>query len=261
MITIDGYRIDVALSEDHSFDSDVTDFPVERGGDITDNVRVKPIVVTLDGLISDAPLGDLVQLRQREGSFIGSAPSNDAFAKLLEIRDARQPVTIETSLQVFKDMMLKSLSVPRDAKTGKALRFRATFQQIRFVTNVFQRVRVAVPRAQPKVDQGPKSGKDAPKLIDFAGGKYTKEQIDSGEAATDAVTKFMAANPPGELGETIPGIRESASTSSQTFSHEDPRNPCDLEFLKNQKQGRDITDQQACREIVVGHGQPYPESF
>lgn len=256
-VSINGYPIDVAVSEDHQFDSDVTDWPVEQGADITDNARARPITVTVNGLVSDTPIGDLATTRATETAAgsggNGSRPSNDAFARLLAIRDARQPVSITTSLQTFPNMMLTSLSVPRDAKTGKSLRFRATFKQVRIVTNARTTVRVSVPRAQAKTDQGAKAaspGGAATQTVSFSGGTYTQDQIDSGEAATDTVTK--------ELDQTALPAEPVAGTPEQVFSSEAARDPCDSEFLSNQKQGRGITDNQACQEIVLNHGQPYP---
>src|SRR5690606_1988974 len=104
------------------------------------------IVVTLEGIVSDTPIGTLAALRGED-----VRPSDDAFARLLAIRDAREPVTIETSLRVFENMVLQSLSVPRSAQTGDALRFRATFQQIQLVTNERTMIEVAVPRGAKKV--------------------------------------------------------------------------------------------------------------
>jgi hypothetical protein len=146
-VTINKYVIDVSVSEDHNFDSDVTEYPVEQGGAVTDNVRPKPIEVTIEGVVSDTPIGKIADLRDNQGDngqedFL---PSVDALQVLLAIRDAREPVTIATSLKTFDNMVMSALSVPRDAQTGAALRFSATFQQVIFVTNNRTTVRVATP--------------------------------------------------------------------------------------------------------------------
>ena len=156
-VFIDGYEIDVTLSEEHFFDNEVTEHPVERGADVTDHVRARPVRITLEGLVSDTPIGDLA-IRRKEFTLINgeafALPSDESFARLLAIRDAREPVTIETSLRSFDDMMLESLTVPRTPQNGDALRFRATFVQVQFVTNDRTTIRVAVPRAAKKVNLG-----------------------------------------------------------------------------------------------------------
>jgi hypothetical protein len=156
-VLINGYPIDAALSEEHSFDSEVTEHPVENGADIADHVRARPIVVQMEGVVSDTPIGDIAT--QRTGT---NLPSEDAFARLMAIRDARQPVTIQTSLQTFENMVLQSLSVPRDARTGRALKFRAIFVQVTLVTNARTTIPVETPRAKKKVNRGNKPSPETP---------------------------------------------------------------------------------------------------
>jgi hypothetical protein len=145
-ILIDGYQIDASLSESHDLDSDVTEYPVETGSSITDNTRPKPITVTIEGIVSDTPLGPVADLRHNESGPDGSfTPSTEALAVLEGIRSAREPVSITTTLRTFDNMVMTSLSIPRDAATGAALRFSATFTEVIFVTNNRTTVRVATP--------------------------------------------------------------------------------------------------------------------
>lgn len=155
-----GYELDVAVNEDHSFESEVTEHPVEIGADIADHVRARPITVTLEGIVSDTPIGALAERRQQFTLVNGEAfalPSEEALAFLLALRDAREPVTIQTSLRSYESMMLQSLQVPRSASNGEALRFTATFVQVVIVTNQRTVVRVSVPRASNKVNRGNKA--------------------------------------------------------------------------------------------------------
>ena len=153
-ILIGDFQIDASITESHEFDSDVTDFPVETGSSITDNVRPKPIVVTIDGIVSDTPLGTISGVRTGTDAL----PSADALAALLAIRDARQPISITTSLKSFPSMVLTTLAVPRDATTGAALRFSATFTEVLLVTNNRTTVRVATPSSDQQVNLGSRVG-------------------------------------------------------------------------------------------------------
>jgi len=151
MVIIDGYRLDAAPSEDHAFESEVTSHPVEDGADITDHVRARPVTVSISGVVSDSPIGAVADQR-----VLGDVPSADAFTLLLEIRDAREPVTIQTNLRTFDNMVLTSLQVPQDASTGQSLRFRATFVQVELVRNERTVVEVSVPRVAKKDNRGNK---------------------------------------------------------------------------------------------------------
>jgi hypothetical protein len=54
--TFDVVEFDTVDTEDHTLPNEVTEFPVEQGPDVTDNVRVKPRTLSVKGYISDTPL-------------------------------------------------------------------------------------------------------------------------------------------------------------------------------------------------------------
>lgn len=162
MLVIGGYEIDVAVVEEPSFTNEVTEHPVEAGSDVADHVNAKPVIVVVEGIVSDTPIGPLADRRAADALEGELLPSDDAFSRLVAISEARQPVTVETSRRIFQNMVLESLSERRDASSGEAFRFRATFHQVRLVTNQRTTIRVAVPRASKKVDRGYKPSLTAP---------------------------------------------------------------------------------------------------
>lgn len=151
MIWIDGFAIDAAISQEPTFDADVTEYPVEKGAATTDHVRAKPVTFVVEGIVSDTPIGEVAELRDT-----GAKPSYEARNRLFEIWNSREPVTVETENAVFENMVLHTFSTPEDATTGEACRFRAAFKQLRLVTNKRTSVPVAVPRARKKVNLGTK---------------------------------------------------------------------------------------------------------
>ncbi|MBA3841174.1 MAG: hypothetical protein H0X39_00885 [Actinobacteria bacterium] len=173
-ILIGGYQIDASISESHQFESTVTEFPVEQGSAISDNIVPKSIMVTIEGIVSDTPIGPIATLRNQQAAssdFLpfsdpkaaleavkGSTfmPSVDARTALLAIRDARQPITISTSIRTYENMALQTLEIPVDASTGAAFRFSATFKQIIIVTNVRTTIRTATKRTASPSGQGKK---------------------------------------------------------------------------------------------------------
>jgi len=124
MISIDGFEIDAFLSVAPTHSAQATRDPVEQGADITDHIILSPMLVTLEGIVSDTPLDPVLR-----NDF--TKPSADAYALLVEIQSSRSLVTIESGVYpAFTEMALLSLSAPKSARTGEALRFVATFQQI-----------------------------------------------------------------------------------------------------------------------------------
>lgn len=163
MIVIDGYTIDIAVSEDHSRTAQATAHPIESGSDITDHIIERPKVITLNCLVSDTPIGRLKTLREETGFLVGNAtegfvPSDDAHDFLNRLFDERRPVQIDHSLGVDDNMIMTSLSEPRRSSDGKALRFTVAFQQIRIVENERRTVIVATPRSKRKRNRGNKAG-------------------------------------------------------------------------------------------------------
>ena len=155
-VYIDGYEIDVTSEESHNFDSVITSDPVEEGSDTTDNIKPVPDFVTLTGIVSDTPFGQLAE-RRTEGEL------NSAFALdlLLSIRAAGEPVTVETPLKTYFNMALERLSIPQNVRTGDSLQFSATFKQVRIVSTERTTITVEQPRAKRKVKRGNRKVEDA----------------------------------------------------------------------------------------------------
>lgn len=153
LVSINGYYLDVILSETHTFENEVTEYPVESGAMITDNVRPKPVVITMECLVSDTPIGTVATLRSKD-----SPATADAYALLLKIRDDREPVPIVTTLQSYDSMVLKNVTIPRSSGRGAELRFTATFQEIQIVSNKrFTRVATPIARKDGGGNKPPKT--------------------------------------------------------------------------------------------------------
>ncbi len=150
-VFIDGYEIDVSVNETHTFDSMITSDPVEKGANITDNIKALPETVTLTGVVSDTPFGQLAERRTD-----GELNSASALDFLRAIRDAREPVTIETSLRKYESMALERLSVPMNVSIGDSFQFTATFKQIRIITTLRETVDTEQPRGKRKTKRGDK---------------------------------------------------------------------------------------------------------
>ena len=56
-------ELDASLSESHSMNATVTEYPVEEGADIADHIRRQPDTITISGIVSDTPLVYLASLQ------------------------------------------------------------------------------------------------------------------------------------------------------------------------------------------------------
>jgi hypothetical protein len=160
--------LDAAENVAYTADVEATDHPVEAGANVTDHARLKPRQVVITGIISNTPVNAAQQSRLVKAGgadyiTTGSGTvgyAETALARLEQLRG--QTLTVVTPLRAYSDMMLISLNIPKDAKTGDAVRFTATFKEIRFAE--LQRKIVAVPKepkARGKTNVGKQNGEQA----------------------------------------------------------------------------------------------------
>jgi len=203
---IAGFEIDVALAEEPSFDSEVTSDPVEDGSDLTNNVKLLPTVLQVEGVVSDNPIGALADRRNPT-----TLPSQDAYAFLKDLRLKKEPFSVETSKEVFNSMFITNLTPPTSTMNG--LRFRATFREITIVQNERTILLVATPTAAHKVNRGSKAlDRENAMTVD----QYTKsrgitrqEMIDEDNAEVERKRylrqRFTAAHNAGSPTRTLVG--------------------------------------------------------
>ncbi len=160
MITIDGFVIDAALSEQHDLNNEVTSEPIEGGGQISDHSMELPDEIELVCVISDHPLPAVALKRGLLSP--GTVPSLAGYERLKQIRKNKKAVTITSSLGTHANMMITSLGIPRQVSDGASLRFKVKFKKLEIVTNERTIVRIAVPQQAKRVDRGNKPAKSPP---------------------------------------------------------------------------------------------------
>ncbi len=149
MITLDDFEIDVVTSEQWTREADITEEPVEDGVDITDHIRLKQLVVTVEGVVSDTPIGTLADRRST-----ASLPTEEFAALLDDIYRNKRLVTYGGAKRGASNLALKAYTLPEDPQTGDSLPFSLTLKQIRVVEVKRTRVKVAIPRVKSKAKRG-----------------------------------------------------------------------------------------------------------
>jgi hypothetical protein len=180
-VLIGDLEVEATVSEQHSVQIDVTDFPVEHGANISDHKRVKPDSIRIEGIISNTPIAKQEQLPDNYGARV-----QKAFEYLEKLRDSGDLIVITTGLKLYQDMALVDAQIPRDVKTGDVLQFTASFKQIRVVSNrTVSVVTTRAPNGQPLNKKGPQPTKEADESLklksilargddELAGGKITQ---------------------------------------------------------------------------------------
>ncbi len=148
--------LDASLSETHAQEAEATDHPVESGSNITDHVRPKPQMLTLEGLISNTPIVNPFTGSFAQGPFLPDQPGSAEAAHfaLKQRLQAGATHIIQTKLDTYSNMLLISKNEPRSAQIGDALQFTLIFKEIRIVFNQTVTVKTAGPQHQPGTDKG-----------------------------------------------------------------------------------------------------------
>ena len=120
---------DASENESHSYGSTVTEHPVERGTDVTDHVIHKPARLTLRLLQTNHPI------YKNPNYDIGTDRVGQTFEALDQLRRYATPFEVVTSLKRYDDMLIESVDIERNAKTGQALSVTVQLKQVRFVAN------------------------------------------------------------------------------------------------------------------------------
>lgn len=167
-----GLDPDLSQNESHQFRTRVTKNPVEDGGTITDHIFNDPEIINISAFVSDDPvrlfsgIRDVVSNNISRSQFrdritgAGTTRSIDAFGVLLDLRNNKSVITLQTGLKQYDDMVITNITVNRNARNGKSLTFDITLEHIEKVK--VQTVSVpadilAAPvkdTAQSKVDTG-----------------------------------------------------------------------------------------------------------
>jgi hypothetical protein len=70
---------------------------------------------------------------------------------------------VVTGLKVYRNMVIQSLTIPRNPKTSNGLHFTAAFKEIRIVQNQFTRApKTSVKGSNKKIHTGPATPKKEP---------------------------------------------------------------------------------------------------
>ena len=160
----DGYKVgsvelDLILDEDHSKSAQVTENPLQDGRAISDGIFIELQEGSLTGLVTNhsvkiaeerakqLELQDSETLMAEAENYQLENRAKQAWVDLKAVMDAKQPVTIVTSLEVYDNVAITNISTERNGNSGDALEIKVSFRQILTVSLMEHEVTAQV---QPK---------------------------------------------------------------------------------------------------------------
>lgn len=147
---IGGVYFDGILKTEHKSNVKLTQFPIQSGCMGTDHAVVEPATLTLEIMMSDANnirsfnksdiLNSVIQYLKtlvKNSNYVeintdlnGEGRSVNAWSILRGMQLARTPLTVETRLHEYKNMIIEELTAPDDFKTFSALKCTAILREI-----------------------------------------------------------------------------------------------------------------------------------
>jgi hypothetical protein len=123
---IGGYFFDATISESHDFENQITVNPVQTGANVNDHVFAQPILYTMQIFQSDC----LASVVSGQFDVSGLTRSQTAMAVLMSLWQKAQILTVQTSLQTYDSMIIKSCVVTKDKDTMSAIKATVILQQL-----------------------------------------------------------------------------------------------------------------------------------
>lgn len=143
---IDELAFDLLIDESHSIEFDIADHAVENGSSISDHINERLLSVQVTGLFTNHPINGKTGVSvSNDGSVNRSADtvkfdgdemtgnrSRDLkLDQLKKLARERKPVRLVTSLEVYEEMVIESLSYDRGPSDGESIKFSVKLREIK----------------------------------------------------------------------------------------------------------------------------------
>jgi hypothetical protein len=135
--------IDGTHLETIDYSSEITNHPIETGSSISDHIYINPLKVKMEGSITEASVDIIGTVKDIAGLFDGNLLNNAvnkfkgnstkltaAYELLKDLHASKSLVTVINYLDTFDNMVIETLTFPRDNKVGNRLFFEITLKQI-----------------------------------------------------------------------------------------------------------------------------------
>lgn len=113
--SVNGIEFDALISESRGYSSEVPEYAVEDGYEVSDNISIKPMTLEITGNITNTPV---------TWEHHGTGRVEAVVEQLERLFFSRQLVTVITSTDIYTNMAITGLTVPKDTtnKTSRDIR-------------------------------------------------------------------------------------------------------------------------------------------
>lgn len=125
LYSVGAVLFDLLLSESHNFSNTVTQYNIEEGSIISDNIRNELAAPAVTGLITNFSLRENGRTIDRD---------QVAFEKIVGLWKLRSVVSVVTFYKLYTDVVITNISINKDVDTGQALIADFSFQEIKVVS-------------------------------------------------------------------------------------------------------------------------------
>lgn len=122
---VGGLFFDGIMSTETEEQLTITSHPVQSGANISDHAYREPTRITMDIMMSDV-LG--CRVPGQFNSFFEKSVT--AYRRLLDLQRSRIPVSVQTRLGTYQNMLIETISTPDDSSTRDGLRCSITLREV-----------------------------------------------------------------------------------------------------------------------------------
>lgn len=114
-VNIGGIEFDALINSTEKYEAEVPQYTTEKGYDVSDNISIKPVDLSMTLMVSNRP----VTWRNRFGQTGNRVSEVVEFLKNLYFK--RQPVSVSTTDASYENMAIESISFPKTEDMMEAM--------------------------------------------------------------------------------------------------------------------------------------------
>lgn len=165
---IGGLYFDGIIRTEHLSSVRPTEFPVQTGAVYSDHVIMMPSELSIEVMMTDSQSGKLINSGNMvvdiavqtfvtsliDGKFgSGAGRSIEAYQALVRLQKERLPITVETRLHTYENMIITEVTAPDDVRTLNALKCTVRLKEL-MIANVSEVMTSARAQTTSKYHQG-----------------------------------------------------------------------------------------------------------
>lgn len=134
--SIGGIIPDVVISEEHTDELQITEYPVDAGANVADHAFKKPSLIHATFAWSDSStaLNSVINNAMKGDFFKGITTTRDVYQALLKMQSERQIFSLSTGKRKYEHVLIESLRVTTANHTENALVVDAVFREVVIAT-------------------------------------------------------------------------------------------------------------------------------